>query len=86
MSLGIPTVASDFGGNTEMVFPYENGLVFRCDDHHSLALAIDEILSSNQLYERLCVGARRIFERDFSLEKMISKYSQIYKRAAFGQL
>ena len=78
MSLGIPTVASDFGGNTEMITDGENGLIFKNDNPYSLADTLLRILSDQPLHKRLSDGARLSFGEQFSLDKMIDSYRDVY--------
>ena len=78
MSLGIPTIASDFGGNTEMVFHGVNGLLFKCDNHFSLEDQLMSLLADRELYNRLSLGAVRIFSECFSLERMADQYRVLY--------
>lgn len=80
MSLGIPTVASDFGGNREMIFPNENGLLFECDNFFSLEYALSKLLADRVLYEKLSAGALRCYRDMFSLDRMASQYRALYDR------
>ena len=79
MSLGIPTVASDFGGNTEMVFPGKNGLIFKSDNVFSLASELLKLIYDRHLYERLSAGAEEVYESCFSIERMTAQYAQLYR-------
>ncbi len=79
MSLGIASVVSDFGGNTEMIEDGVSGLVFQSDDELSLALSLDMLISDRALYQRLCRGAREAFERSFSLPRMSKSYLELYR-------
>ena len=78
MSLGIPTVASDFGGNKEQIKNGENGLLFRTDDFLSMKDSLYKLLTDAPLYERLSLGARRSFEEHFSLSSMLREYEAFY--------
>ena len=78
MSLGIPTVASDFGGNREMIFPYKNGLLFECDNFFSLEYALSKLLADTTLYECLSSGALRYYRDLFSLDRMANQYRAVY--------
>ena len=78
MSLGIPTVASDFGGNTEMIKDGINGLVFNTDNTFSLSEAVLRILRDGELYKKLSVGAKRSYHEEFSLSKMLDSYRNLY--------
>lgn len=82
MSLGIPTVASDFGGNTEMITPFVNGLLFKRDNPFDLEEKLLKLLSDAELYKRLCTGARLVYEKQFSLERMVSEYRALYESLA----
>ena len=79
MSFGIPTVASDFGGNTEMITPMVNGLLFKKDNPFDLEEKLLKLLSDSELYQRLSHGARMVYEKQFSLERMVSEYNALYE-------
>lgn len=78
LSLGIPTVASDFGGNTEMIKDFENGLIFSSDNPHALSDAVIRLLSDGELYKKLSQGARKSYLESFSLDRMTEKYRILY--------
>lgn len=84
LSLGIPTVASDFGGNPEMVKDFENGFIFSSDNPHILSGIIIRLLKDNKLYSSLSVGARESYVKHFSLDKMISEYRRLYKSLQYN--
>ena len=79
MSLGIPTVASDFGGNPEMITHGKNGLIFPKDNHYALASELDHVISNGALHSALSRGAREEFHRRFSLERMAGEYERLYR-------
>lgn len=85
LSLGIPTVASDFGGNTEMIKDMENGIIFPSDNPHALSDCVIRLLSDSALYERLCVGARKSYTERFSLGKMAERYRTLYSLLGSGR-
>ena len=78
MSLGIPTVASDFGGNKEMIVNGINGLVFKSDNHFSLEEKLLTLLADSELYKKLSVGARHTYESCFSVDRMANEYKKLY--------
>ena len=82
MSMGIPTVASDFGGNTEMIIPYRNGALFNCDSLFSLTEVLGEILADEELLSELSVGAEMIWRDRFSLSRMKDDYIALYRQTA----
>ncbi len=79
LSLGIPTVASDFGGNTEMIKDFENGFIFSSDNPHILSGIIIRLLKDKALYKKLSLGARESYLSSFSLDRMINEYRRLYK-------
>ncbi|MBR2650385.1 MAG: glycosyltransferase family 4 protein [Clostridia bacterium] len=79
MAMGIPTVASDFGGNREMIRDGENGLLFECENTLKLANALCRLLSDGDLYRSLSFGARESYEKHFSAERMVDDYRRLYK-------
>ena len=80
MSLGIPTIASDFGGNPEMIRHGENGLLFSRESVCELSQAIASLLRDPLLYLRLCDGALRVYEDRFSLSHMANAYRTLYRQ------
>ncbi len=78
MSLGIPTVASDFGGNKEQIKSGVNGLLFRTDDFLSMEAALYKLVTDSALYEKLSLGAKHSFEEQFSLSCMLREYEALY--------
>ena len=77
-ALGIPTVASDFGGNRECVAHEVSGLLFRSEDAESLAAAIEKALTDAHLLKLLRKGARKRYEAMFSLSHMLEGYRRLY--------
>jgi glycosyltransferase involved in cell wall biosynthesis len=78
MSLGIPTVASDFGGNKEMIIDGINGLIFKSDNHFSLEEKLLTLLADTELYQKLSQGARKTYECCFSVDRMANEYKKLY--------
>ena len=78
MSLGIPTVASDFGGNTEMIKNGLNGLTFKRDNEFDLERALTLLLSSKALHGRLSEGAAKTYRESYSAERMADEYRKLY--------
>ncbi len=78
LSLGIPTVASDFGGNTEMIKDFENGFIFSSDNPHMLSGIIIRLLRDTALYQKLSIGARESYLKSFSRDRMIDDYRKLF--------
>ena len=80
LSLGIPTVASDFGGNTEMIKDFKNGFIFSSDNPHVLSCIIIRLLRDTALYQKLSIGARESYLKFFSRDRMIDDYKKLFHR------
>jgi glycosyltransferase involved in cell wall biosynthesis len=82
MSQGIVTVASDFGGNREMIRHGKDGLLFSSCDVSSLCGAISTLLDDPIRAEKMAEAARVRYEKDFSLERMAGDYRRLYLECA----
>lgn len=78
MSLGVVTVASDFGGNREMIRDGVTGLLFPTEDVRGLVGCIRRLADAPTLYLALSSGARLMYENTYSLERMAQGYREVY--------
>lgn len=81
MSLGIPCVVSNYGGNPYMVRNGENGYVYRAGDSRDLARKIQKI-KDGQNYDRLSKNCKSRFERELNARAMSEKTQQLYRELA----
>lgn len=79
MSLGIPAVASDYGGNPYMVRDGENGFLFPVGNARALADRIQEIRKNPILYKKLSKGAKARFRGELNAERMTRCVEQLYE-------
>jgi glycosyltransferase involved in cell wall biosynthesis len=70
LAAGIPTIASDVGGNLEIVQDGENGLLFHKGDAEDLARAIRTLAEQPVLRQAISKEARRA-ARDFTFARMV---------------
>lgn len=70
MSLGIPSVASNYGGNSYMVCDGINGYIYSAFDAKALAMSIERIATDKLLYEQLSKNAYLRYRRELNAEKM----------------
>lgn len=78
MSLGKPTIATDFGGNPSVISDDVNGLLIPIHDEGALAEAILKLTEDNALRHRLGEGARRIFDERFTAQAMTRQLERLY--------
>lgn len=79
MAAGIPTVATNVGGNPELVKDHINGILIPVKSPEHLAQAIREILDDSGLASRFGRQARNMANESFSLEKMTGDTQALYR-------
>lgn len=82
MALGKPVVATDVGGNRELVVEGECGLLVPPRHTATLAAAIVRLLSDRELAQRLGEKARQRVEAFFSTAVRGARLEQLYREAA----
>lgn len=78
MSMGIPSVVSDYGGNPYMVRDGENGIVVPQNNPTALTEAILRLGEDEALYEQLSRGALERFRSELNAEQMTKKTEELY--------
>ena len=78
MSLKIPAVVSDFGGNPELIKNDVNGFVVKKQNSAELAEKIIEILDDDNLYKKLSDGAIKDYESRFTARIMTKNMEKFY--------
>jgi glycosyltransferase involved in cell wall biosynthesis len=77
MSLGIPAIASDYGGNPYMVRDGVNGFLYPQGNADELATRI-LLLEDDALYRRLSAGAYERFCRELNAKRMTCATEELY--------
>lgn len=78
LSLGIPAIVSDFGGNPNMVINGITGMVFGKRDPNELYKIIYSLKKSPQILKTMGLNARKDYQKRFSVEKMAEQYEDFY--------
>ena len=78
MATGLPVLATDVGGNRELVREGRTGTLVPRDDPESMARALRSYAESAELCRRQGREARRAIENEFGMEAMVSGYMKIY--------
>ncbi|MEO1594049.1 MAG: TIGR03088 family PEP-CTERM/XrtA system glycosyltransferase [Pseudomonadota bacterium] len=78
MASGLPVVATDVGGNCELIDPGVTGELVPCDDSPALGDAIAGYLDDPDRRLRHGTAARERVLRRFSLENMMGSYDELY--------
>lgn len=82
MSIGIPAIASDAGGNPMLIRNGKNGLLFKSEDANDLADKIELLMSSHEMREVLSKGARVIYQSEYTGERTARETENVYRRCA----
>lgn len=77
MAMGKPMVMSAIGGAAEQVRDGENGYLFPAGDVDALTAALHK-LADQQHCAELGARARTIVARDFGLDRMLDRYTQLF--------
>lgn len=85
MSLGIPAVVSDFGGNPGVIKSCVNGFVVEKQNAKALKDCIELLLSNEELYEKLSVGSKMVFDKVFTAQTMTRNTEAIYEKVIGGK-
>ncbi len=80
LAVGVAVVATDVGGNRELVAPGQCGMLVTPGDTAALARALARYLGNPELVAEHGAAARRRAVGQFSLEGMVSAYLDTYDR------
>lgn len=80
MSIGLPAVASSYGGNPYMVRHGENGYIYAVGDFCELAEMISRIADDKSLYEKMSRNAYRRFSEELNSKNMTARTEELYLR------
>ncbi|MGI9285764.1 MAG: glycosyltransferase [Pseudomonadales bacterium] len=80
MSLSIPCVVTDVGGNGEVVEHGKTGIVVPNNDLKRFTDGIQTLLGDKALLQAYGKAGRRRFQREFTSEKMAQSYSLLYEK------
>jgi glycosyltransferase involved in cell wall biosynthesis len=80
MAAGVPVVATDIPGTTELVTHGETGFLVSVGDRAGLARFAEKILTDHALRERLGAAGKARITADFSVDRYIQKYSELYRK------
>ena len=79
MSAGLPVVASDVGGNREIIENSDNGFLFKSGDSKQLTQILLRLTQDEKLRQMAGMRARQTVEKDYDIEIVAEKYTQLYR-------
>ncbi len=78
MSLGVPAVVSDFGGNPGVIHDGVNGFVVPKQNSAALMTGIKKLLGNDELYEKMSKNSIEVFKKTFTAAAMTRSTEQLY--------
>ena len=79
MASGLPVVATDVGGNAELVVEGETGALVPAQDPHAMAQALLRYTADAALRQSHGGAGRQRVERSFSIDNMVERYTRLYQ-------
>ena len=83
MRAGLPIVATDVGGNAELVKDGINGCLVPRGDAQALRLAISKLLEAPALRSKMGIESRRLYEEGFRSELLFNRTLEVVKKVVF---
>jgi glycosyltransferase involved in cell wall biosynthesis len=86
MATGLPCIASDIGGNTDLLDHGSTGWLVPSGDRAGWSEAILRVLHDPALGRFVGGEARRRIEEEFALPVVVDRYVTIYRRMIAGEI
>ncbi len=80
MAVGLPTVATNVGGNSEVVVERVTGYLVASNDVPSMAKALLRVWREPLNSRRMGAAGRKRVVEHFSLRQMLNQYDELYRR------
>ena len=81
MALGLPVMASDAGGNPELISSGETGLLVASLDPAAWAAALDRVLGDEALARRIARAGQTLVRRMYTMEHTAARTEAVYREA-----
>jgi glycosyltransferase involved in cell wall biosynthesis len=79
MALSVPVVATDVGGNTELIQQGDNGLLVPPNNAVALASAIETLFDDHGLRAHIAANARMKVQKEFNWPAQIRQIEDFYR-------
>ena len=77
--LQVPVIATDVGGNSELVTNGETGVLIPPENPDEMITAINELIIDEETKEKLSKNAFEFINKNFSWDVLIEKYIKLYQ-------
>ena len=82
MAMGVPVVATNVGGNAELIKHQTTGLLIEPDNVTSIIKAVEMLITDSSLAKKLATQAKSHVAAHYSWDKVLRQYIRLYKEAA----
>jgi sugar transferase (PEP-CTERM/EpsH1 system associated) len=79
MAAGVPVIASDVGGNGEIIEDQQSGFLFPSGDVDRASQLISQVLTDTSLRERLATAGVARVHSTFTMAAMMERYQNLYR-------
>src|SRR6266516_1036704 len=81
MSLGVPVIASAAGGNSELIYPGETGLLVPPHDSAAWTRALERLLRDDELRAHVAQAGRALARGEFTMARTAERTEAVYREA-----
>jgi L-malate glycosyltransferase len=85
MAIGVPVVAADIGGNSELVQHGKTGLLFCLGDEAAFASALERLITQPELRKSFGAYAREMVRSEYTAAKIRDRYQELYYSLLAGK-
>jgi len=78
MSSGVPAIATDSIGASELMIDGFNGFIVKCHDDEALCNRIEMLIHDPDLCIEISCNAKRFINEHYSLQRMVARYESLY--------
>ena len=81
MASGLPIIATNVGGNSEIIKHKKNGLLIKSKDQNAIASTMIKIMKDSTLSQKISGDAKKTVNEKYNTEKMVKSYIDVYEKA-----
>ena len=85
MSMGLPAVVTNYGGNPGVITDNRNGKLVPIQDSGAMAAAILQMMEDKEAYTQMSKACLEIFRQKFTAETYARNIEAVYRRVAEGR-
>lgn len=80
--VGVPCIAADIAGNSDIIKDGVNGFLFKPKDHNELSRKIATLLKDKELAGKFVSEGQKIIKAKFSVQERIARLEGLYQKIA----